>query len=185
MASIEEVQAAVLEPMRSLFRVPFGIEDPEAALAQYAKTLTRFSGDSLRAGWERVVELHKKRDWPPIADLLDAVRAAEASIAVRAGFGRADASGDPSFMHEARIHPTPEMRLFLFRKADVLRKNPTWESFLDSIHPTAEHCFFSQATMGAVANNITGLTVFEAQYVRQTWGDRLKEAFGAPVRVGA
>jgi hypothetical protein len=184
MATTEQIQTEVLEPMRSLFRVPFGIESPEEALGQYAKALTRFSVETLRAGWGRLVETHRKRDWPSIADMLESLRAIEPSNVVRADFKRQQA-GEDEGLHEARIVKSPEMNGFLFRKADALRKNANWVNFLDSIHPTAEHCFFSHASMGAYATELTGLTEFECIYIRQNWGERLAKIFGGHVYLKA
>ena len=55
MASTEQVRDEILEPMRALFRVPFGIEDPERALLEYARTLRRYSVETLKAGWSRII----------------------------------------------------------------------------------------------------------------------------------
>lgn len=71
MASTEEIQGEILEPMRALFRVPFGIEDPERGLTEYARVLRRHDVATLREGWERIINQHKRRDWPSIYEFIE------------------------------------------------------------------------------------------------------------------
>jgi hypothetical protein len=71
MSSSEEVQSIILEPMRALYRVPFGIEDPERALVEYARVLRNHSTANLQAGWNAIVLSHKRRDWPSIYEFIE------------------------------------------------------------------------------------------------------------------
>ena len=71
MASRDEIETEILQPMRSLFRVPFGIEDPERALVEYANVLRRHSVSMLKTGWARMVETYRRRDWPSIYEFIE------------------------------------------------------------------------------------------------------------------
>ena len=70
MASVEEIQVKIVEPLRALYRVPIGIEDPEKALVEYTKASKNIPGHLLDGAWERVVATHKRRDWPTISELI-------------------------------------------------------------------------------------------------------------------
>lgn len=74
MASVEEVETEILNPMRALYRVPHGVEDPTAALVEYAKVLCRFEYFELVRAWQHLTIHHKRRDWPSIPDINDAIR---------------------------------------------------------------------------------------------------------------
>lgn len=71
MATVDEVRAEVLEPMRSLYRVPYGVDKPEDALAQYARILIRYSRTTLASGWTKLLTQHKKPEWPAIPTLME------------------------------------------------------------------------------------------------------------------
>lgn len=83
-------------------------------------------------------------------------------------------------IHEARLNPSEHMKGLTFRRS-MLRLNPTWAQFLDSVHPTAEHCFFASLVMGEFAHELKNATEFEADYIREKYGDRLTKAFCRPV----
>lgn len=76
MASTTEISLVILEPMRALYRAPFGIESVEDSLAEYAKVLKRWTIDELEIGWSYAVAKHKRRDWPSIYELQEWIRSA-------------------------------------------------------------------------------------------------------------
>lgn len=85
-------------------------------------------------------------------------------------------------IHEARTNPDPPEAMKLWRfKQSSLRKNPTWETFLETLHPTAEHCFFAKAEIGNFAHEVRNLTAFEAEYIWHHWGDHLRKLFGGQI----
>lgn len=87
-------------------------------------------------------------------------------------------------IHPRRLNPSEDMKGFVFKSAVGLRKNPTWSSFLDLLHPTHEHCFFVNAEMTQYAHTIKGLSRFEAEYIREKWGDALTAWFKRGVVLG-
>lgn len=175
MASTDEIQAKIIEPMRALYRVPFGIEDPERALVEYTKALKSVPGHLLDGAWERVVATHKKRDWPTISELLMATGHTEAAKV------RAEIPADRAVtMHPSRVNPPPELRLVSLLESG-LRRFPEWEKFMDTVHPTAEHNFFVQAE-----KTNSGFEVpneFRREYITNNYGEAMKAHFGTHVFV--
>lgn len=116
--------------------------------------------------------LRRESKWPRPADIR---RIADDVVETRVS-AVADAKG----IHPRRINPSDLMKAFVFRRSP-LRANKTWAAFLDSIHPTAEHCFFVEPEMGQYAHELHNATSFEAQYIREHWGEKLSAAFGQPI----
>jgi len=56
--------------MSALYRVPFGVEEPDKAIEQYASVLAHYSAPTLDEGWKRVLASYKKRDWPSIPEIV-------------------------------------------------------------------------------------------------------------------
>lgn len=79
MATTAEISAVILEPMRALFRTPYGIESVEDALGEYAKILKRWTIDELELGWHYAIAKHTRRDWPSIYELQEWIKAAAPS----------------------------------------------------------------------------------------------------------
>lgn len=175
MASVEEIQVKIVEPMRALYRVPFGIEDPEKALVEYTKALKNIPGQLLEGAWDRVVATHKRRDWPTISELIMAsgyagsVKAAAAIPADKA-----------AMLHPSRVNPSGEMNGYAFYESHLC-KDKEWEKFLDTLHPTAEHNYFVQ-----VEESGGGLDVpndFRREYMTTRFGEALKARFGRVVPI--
>jgi hypothetical protein len=177
MASVEEIQAKIIEPMRALFRVPFGIEDPERALLEYVRALKNVPGHLLEGAWERVVSTAKKRDWPTISEILLATGYVSDAKA------RADIPADKlGGLHASRVNPDPAMHAYAFYESS-LRKDAIWSKFLDSIHPTAEHNFFVQVEQRG--DGIEVPNKFRQEHIVTNYGEAMKQFFGVvvPVRV--
>lgn len=175
MASIEEIQSKVVEPMRALYRVPFGIEEPERALVEYTKALKAIPGQLLEGAWDRVVATHKRRDWPTISELIMASGYAGA-VKANAEIPAAKAAT----MHPSRVNGSGEMQGYAFYESH-LRNDSQWEQFLDAIHPSAEHNFFVQAEKAG-----DGLDVpsdFRREYINTNYGEALKARFGQRVPI--
>jgi len=83
-------------------------------------------------------------------------------------------------MHERRIKPLDTWKGFLFTESP-LRRNPTWAAWLNSIHPTAEHVFFKNATIGKFAHEVEGMNSFEIGYVLNEFGEAMAKLFGRPI----
>jgi hypothetical protein len=177
MASVEEIQAKIVEPMRALFRVPFGIEDPERALLEYVRALKNVPGHLLEGAWERVVATAKKRDWPTISEILLATGYVSEAKA------RADIPADKlGGLHPARVNPDPAMHAYAFYESS-LRKDAIWNQFLDAIHPTAEHNFFVQVEQRG--NGIEVPNEFRREHIVTNYGEAMKKFFGVVVPVHA
>ena len=84
-------------------------------------------------------------------------------------------------IHPRRLQPAESMKGFVFEQSK-LRSNATWRTFLDQIHPTAEHCFFAGAEMLRYANEIKVRTAFEASRIVSEWGEVLSDAEPRPTR---
>ena len=76
MATVSEISETILEPMRAMYRMPRGIEDADKALSEYAKALKRWTIDELESGFNRIKDNYKRRDWPSIWELQQAIREA-------------------------------------------------------------------------------------------------------------
>lgn len=77
MATPDEVDRYVLQPMQALYRMPYRMEDPEAALAQYGRALTGFKADVLASAWVLLRDRYKKRDWPAISEIREHIDAVQ------------------------------------------------------------------------------------------------------------
>lgn len=123
MANHDQVRTEILDPMRSLFRVPFGVVDPENGLTQYSIVLSRYSSATLADGWKIIIASYKRRDWPTISDLVEAMDSVERDIR-RANEDReaADQKPDPwdAFRAKALSFVKRDKRTFeKFRDAGV------------------------------------------------------------------
>ena len=123
MASLDEINSEILEPMRALFRVPFGIEDPERALVEYAHVLRHHTPAILKAGWAEMVLKHKRRDWPSIFEFMEVMdpldKAARRTAMAQSG---ADQIPDPweAFCKKVLVFVKRDRRTFeAFRDAGV------------------------------------------------------------------
>lgn len=175
MASTEEIQKYIIEPMRALYRVPFGIEDPERALVEYTKALKSIPGNSLEGGWSRIIATHKKRDWPTISELITEIGRAEAVVVALKSNPE-----DAGKVHAARVNPAPELRGAMLLDA-AIRQFPEWEAFLEKIHPTIEHNFFVQAEK--TTNGIEVPNDFRREYIVTNYSEAMKSHFGKAVVV--
>lgn len=161
MASSDEVQVEIIEPMRALFRVPFGIEDPERALTEYVRSLRRYSAAVLKAGWARMIEKYKRRDWPAIRDFVDQFDALQAEAAqLKAAAASADSTPDPWVSFCAKV------------LAFVKRDRRTFETFRD-------------AGIRAIEGEFTLAfdTAAEAERITEEFGRELDALVGFHVRV--
>lgn len=92
----------------------------------------------------------------------------------------APVSEDSPNTHERRLKPTDSMKGFQFRRS-MLRLNPTWSHFLDTIHPTAEHCYFSHLVNGEFAHELKNASAHGQDYIRTNYGEKLAELFKRPI----
>ena len=159
MASTDEVDTEILQPMRSLFRVPFGIEAPERALIEYANVLRRHSVMMLRTGWARMLETYRRRDWPSIyefIEIFDTLHAEEKRLRDLAS--AADKQPDPFETFCSKV------------LAFVKRDRRTFEAFRDAgvraIRSTEAVGFDTEAL---------------ATSMREAYGDQLDAMVGRPV----
>lgn len=116
MATVEQVEMEVLEPMKSLYRVPHGIDDPARALVEYVKVLTRFGQAELSEGWQRIIATHKRRDWPTIWDIQEAIKFTQPAPA------RPIQSGSV----ERFPFQTPEAKARVARMTAIVRKHGSY-----------------------------------------------------------
>ena len=175
MASVEEIQSKVVEPMRALFRVPFGIEDPEKALLEYVRALKNMPGHLLDGAWDRVIATHKRRDWPTISELISASGHASA-VKANAEIPAEKAAT----LHPSRVNPSGEMNGYAFYESH-LRKDGQWDKFLDGVHPSAEHNFFVQSE--ASGDGLDVPNDFRREYINTHFGEALKARFGQRVPI--
>lgn len=145
-------------------------------------------GEIMATEWERALAhlpavvldaavsewVDKNTQWPKPAHLL--------AIASRTVARKVEEASERHGLHPRRIDPAETMKGFLYVDS-TLRTDPTWRRFLDSVHPTAEHCFFQKAKM-TVPHELHGLTSFEAEYVKKNFGKQLTEMFKRPVMLG-
>lgn len=110
--------------------------------------------------------------WPKPAEIR---KIAEAKLEVRV-----DQVSSERQVHHRRLNPTDTMKAFNYQTSR-LRDNPTWRKFLDTIHPTQEHCFFAKAQMLRFASEIRVQSAFEADYIADKLGEALTAAFGRSV----
>lgn len=89
MATSFEVEAEFLSKMKALYRVPYGVQDTDASLAEYAGELSEYPANALREGWIRLKRSYKKRDWPALGEILPHLQAEHA---------RAPAATDPALI---------------------------------------------------------------------------------------
>lgn len=175
MASTDEIHAKIVGPMRALFRVPFGIDDPERALVEYTKALKSASGDAMAQAWDRLVATHKRRDWPTISEIISAIDHTESLSAPKR-----NSAESPGSVHPARINTPPEMRGVQLMDSS-LRSKPEWNSFLETIHPTIEHNFFVQAER--VGDGIEVPNDFRREYIVNNYSEAMKAHFKKGVHV--
>jgi hypothetical protein len=170
-----EVIGKALVRLSSVFGEPFGRD--RALMRAMANEWVEALGDMPAVSLDSAVAAWIKAEakWPKPADLR---RMARAHLDKRV-----DEAAEATGKHPRRIAPTEEMLKFAFKKS-MLRLNPTWANFLDAIHPSYEHLFFSHAVMGEYAHEVKNLSKFEAEYIDGKWGDKLAEMFGRRVSLG-
>lgn len=172
MASVEELTQKLLNPMQALYRVPYGIQDHERALSEYARALIGLPGHLLDAAWSRLVASHKRRDWPSVSEILEAA----GSVTPRAE----PAVGVGDGVHESRMSHASSLRDFPF-VSSPLRSDPRWGQFLDRIHLSAEHAWFAQAE--PVGDGIEVPNAFRREQIISRFGEALSAHFGQMVPV--
>lgn len=120
--------------------------------------------------------LKRENKWPKPADIRKI-----ADAVVQARVSEVSASKN---MHPHRLN-LPEALIGFKFKRSLLRLNPTWAEFLDTISPMHEHCFFGDATMGLLAHEVKNMSQFEIDFAFKTWGDKLASLFKSPLEFRA
>ena len=176
-----ERQTDVEQISRLLYRLAAAIGEPfgrdEAMMKQMAREWAAALADLPAVTVERAVDSWIKTEsrWPKPAEIR---RLAEAKLD-----DRVSVVASANRLHERRVKPVEAMSGFLYSESR-LRRNPLWAKFLDAIHPSAEHAFFRNADMREYAHELTGLSLFDRDYIREHWGEQLNALFGCKVSYG-
>jgi hypothetical protein len=88
-ASIEAVREEFIGKMQAMFRAPFGV-DHEAAIAEYVDVLREYDRVHLDKAWKWIRSNYKKRDWPTLPEINEAL----ANTRTRSAIAAADSDQD-------------------------------------------------------------------------------------------
>lgn len=166
---------------RTLFRLIAVYGDPWGRNTAAAKQMAVEWEAALAAVPAKAVDdaatlwMRDKSVWPKPADIR---KLADAELDERVGLVSAARN-----IHPTRLKPPDSFKGFIFNEARDLRRNETWRRFLDSIHPTFEHCYLANARMREHAHEIEGLTPYEAETVIEKFGEQLRSLFGRGVSI--
>lgn len=169
-----EVISKQLYRLAAIFGDPWGRNTSQ--LQQMANEWFEALSDLPAATVERgVSEWIKSGDrWPRPSDIR---KAAERQVHERVAKVSATRS-----MHERRLKPTAEMLAYQCRSSP-LRKNPNWDRYLDSLHPTAEDNYFVNARLGDYEHIVLVGTPFQADWIRRNCSEALEKHFGRKVSI--
>src|SRR4051812_12111234 len=80
----EDVDRAILKPMRAMFPAPRHLRADEdaldAALREYRRALSRFDEQVLERAWQQVVARQAYWCWPKVSDLVQAAEQAQREL---------------------------------------------------------------------------------------------------------
>jgi hypothetical protein len=169
-----EVVSRQLYRLAAVFGDPWGRNTGQ--LQQMANEWLEALSDLPAATVERgVSEWVKTGDrWPRPADVR---KAAERQVHDRVVKVSAERK-----VHERRLKPTESMVAFAYRTSP-LRRNPTWDRYLDTVHQTVEHNYFVNARLGDYENVCLVDSEFQAEWIRRNCTDALERHFGCKVAI--
>lgn len=169
-----EVVSRQLYRLAAVFGDPWGRNTSQ--LQQMANEWLEALSDLPASTVERgVSEWVKTGDrWPKPADIR---KAAERQVHDRVAKVSATRN-----VHERRLKPTDAMIAFAYRTSP-LRRNPTWDSFLDTVHQTVEHNYFADARLGDYENVVFVENEFRAEWLRRNYTEALERHFGCKVAI--
>jgi hypothetical protein len=169
-----EVVSRQLYRLAAVFGDPWGRNTGQ--LQQMANEWLEALSDLPAATVERgVSEWVKTGDrWPKPADVR---KAAERQVHDRVVKVSAERK-----VHERRLKPTESMVAFAYRTSP-LRRNPTWDRYLDTVHQTVEHNYFVNARLGDYENVCLVDSEFQAEWIRRNCTDALERHFGCKVAI--
>jgi hypothetical protein len=163
---------------RQLYRLAAVFGDPwgknASLLQQMANEWLEALADLPAATVERgVSEWVRTGDkWPKPSDVRKAaLRQVDARVA-KVSEGRK--------IHERRLKPTEAMAAFHYRTSP-LRRNPNWDRYLDTVHPTVEHNYFVNARLGDYEDIVLVDSSFQAEWLYRNCSEALEKHFGCKV----
>lgn len=164
-----EVMSKQLYRLASVFGDPWGKD--QTMLRQMANEWLEALADMPAATVERgVSEWVKTGDrWPKPSDIR---KAAERQVHERVA-----KVSEARKIHERRLKPSDAMLAFRYIPSP-LRRNSTWDAFLDTVHPTVEHNYFLKARLGDYEHIVVLDEQFHAEWVARNLGDQMERHFG-------
>lgn len=167
-----EVMAKQLYRLAAVFGDPWGKD--QRMLQQMAGEWLGALSDLPAAAVDRgISEWIKSGDrWPKPADIR---KRAEDQVHERVA-----KVSEERQIHPSRLKPTDDMKHFLYQSSP-LRRNPNWDRFLDTVHPTVEHNYFANAKIGRYEHIIEIDTGFGLGWLIQNLGDKMAKHFGQRV----
>lgn len=173
-SSDAEVVSKQLYRLAAVFGDPWGKN--ASLLQQMANEWLEALADLPAATVERgISEWVKTGDkWPKPADIRKAAQ--------RQVHDRVAKVSEARKIHERRLKPSEAMLAFRY-ESSPLRRNSTWDAFLDTIHPTAEHNYFVKARLGDYEHIVVLDEPFHVEWVVRNLGDQMERHFGRRVVV--
>lgn len=167
-----EVMAKQLYRLAAVFGDPWGKD--KTMLEQMANEWFEAMSDLPAATVERGISSWIKDGdkWPKPSDIR---KRAQDQVE-----RRVSKVSDEKNIHPRRLKPSEEMKNFMYQESP-LRRNQNWASFLDTIHPSLEHCYFVKAKIGQFENEVELEYQFHVDYLNQLIGDKLQKHFGRRV----
>lgn len=143
MASFDEVETLILNPMSALYRRPPEISDPEAAKFEFFKELRQYDSNILRAMWEEMKKEYAGPFWPTLREFRRALRSVDDSRTVHPEVRLQRSSSELSFrLHEQAVRALQEteagqraqqegLGCAFVRAAQTLRRLPELDDLID------------------------------------------------------
>ncbi len=173
-ASDGEVVSKQLYRLAAVFGDPWGKD--ASLLRQMANEWLEALADMPAATVERgVSEWVKTGDrWPKPSDIRKAAERLVNDRVYRVSEARK--------IHKSRLKPSDNMLAFRYVPSP-LRRNPAWDAFLDTVHPTVEHNYFQKARLGNFEHAVFLDNAFHAEWVVRNLFDDMERHFGRKISV--
>lgn len=173
-ASDGEVVSKQLYRLAAVFGDPWG---KNAGLLQqmaneWLEALADLPASTVERGISEWIKTGDK--WPKPSDIR---KAAERQV-----YARVAKVSETRHVHERRLKPSEAMLAFHYQSS-LLRKNPNWDRYLDTVHPTLEHNFFVKARLGDYEHIVFLENGFCVEWVSRNCSDALERHFGRRVAV--
>jgi len=171
-SSDDEVVSKQLYRLAAVFGDPWGRDTTQIQQManEWLEALSDLPASTVERGISEWIKVGDR--WPKPSDIRKIADRQVQDRVVKVAFERK--------VHERRLKPTDAMLAFRYQSSP-LRRNPNWDRFLDTVHPTVEHNYFVKARLGEYEHVVFVDNSFCVEWLHRNYSEALEKHFGRKV----